>query len=299
MKLGLFLVFLGLLSCHEKNSSSLVSSTRCGTIVGSLDGIPVYSNGSSTGSGHSCAGTDGEFGYKYQCVEFANRYFMTKFGSPLIYCDAKDCLEAYAAESRHFTTFDNGKIPRIQKGDAIVFSGGRWGHIALVSNVDGNQITFINQNSERVYGTILLNRQTLSSWGNMDVLGIIRSKNLTASPEPFSSELPPTEEGIISCLSDCFVTVQDPLHEDPPLINIRREASIKSEKIGSALVGTQLCYLNQTDKHGTYHSYHGLTGSTYYRVEHQGESGWIWAPYASEPSCIEVAQKSKFEGDKL
>jgi len=53
----------------------------CGAVMSSIDGIDAYSNGADQGTYNSCGGT-GTYGFLYQCVELAQRYFAIMFGTP-------------------------------------------------------------------------------------------------------------------------------------------------------------------------------------------------------------------------
>lgn len=65
--------------------SSCSSAPACGTAMASYNGVSAYSNGEEQCTGNSCS-SYGTYGYKYQCVELAQRYFATKLGvSPAIW----------------------------------------------------------------------------------------------------------------------------------------------------------------------------------------------------------------------
>lgn len=266
----------------------------CGNVLGSVDGVSAYSNGIHTGTGNSCAGTGGTHGYLYQCVELVNRYFMTKFQAPRVYCNANECFGAFGASSRAFETHSNGRIPMPRKGDAITFSGGTYGHIALVSAVQGNQVTILNQNTQTAYGTLTFSQGRLTNWGSMTTEGLIRNRNNRgngyedsniANTGPQAAQAS-QDQALKACPSACTLEVFDPLFESPPNVNIRAEANTKSAKLGAAAVGTSLCYLGKTERNGKAHSYNTLSSSTYYQVQFQGQSGWIWAPYAKTSACM-------------
>ncbi len=175
-----FLLFMPLvISCgknalRDREEAHLASA--CGTVLGTFDGVNAYSNGANTGTGNSCGGRS-SYGLNYQCVELVSRYFVTKYNSPVFGCNAQDCM-GYMGSDQFYKMY-NGSVADVQPGDAIVFDSGVYGHIALVSNVSGNSVTFLNQNTASAYGTVSFNGGTLSGWGSMTVKGIMRHVNAT------------------------------------------------------------------------------------------------------------------------
>jgi hypothetical protein len=135
---------------------SKVSSVACGQAVGNIDGVAAYSNGAYTGTGNSCAGQGGKHGYLYQCKELVSRYFTVKYQSPRVACHAGDCLEAFAKYKDHFRTFANGDVIP-QRGDAVVFKGYTWGHIAIVTKVTASEVEFLQQNTAQALGKVTRN----------------------------------------------------------------------------------------------------------------------------------------------
>jgi surface antigen len=295
-KLFCFLLLTFVTGCGQDfdDDGSQTLAGGCGGVLGSVDGVSAYSNGYHTGTGNSCAGTGGTHGYLYQCVELVNRYFMTKFQAPRVYCNAKDCLDSFGASSGAFEAYSNGRVPMPRKGDAITFSGGTYGHIALVSSVQGNQVTILNQNTASAYGTLTFAQGRLANWGSMTTQGLIRNRRNSDQGSDSVTVVVPDQQGTQAsqqrCQSACTLEVFDPLFESPPNVNIRAEASTQSARLGAVAVGTSLCYLGKTEKNGKAHSYNTLSSSTYHQVQFQGQIGWIWAPYAKTSSCMTQQQ---------
>lgn len=115
----------------------------CGTPLVSWNGTTAYSNGQSTGTGSSCAGS-GSYGLQYQCVELVMRHFKTTWGLRW-YGNAKDLLNN--APVATVDVYKNGDAahPPVP-GDMIVFGGGPYGHVALVTEVTDTSVKIIEQN---------------------------------------------------------------------------------------------------------------------------------------------------------
>ena len=122
------------------NSSSCSSAPSCGTSMASYNGVAAYSNGEDQCTGNSCS-SYGTYGYKYQCVELAQRYFATKLGvSPAIwYSNANEMC------SNHPSSVYKTSSP--QPGDLVVFSTSSYGHVAIITSISGGTINVIEQNS--------------------------------------------------------------------------------------------------------------------------------------------------------
>lgn len=117
--------------------------SQCGTPLISWNGTTAYSNGANTGTGYSCAGT-GDYGLQYQCVELVMRHFKKSWGLRW-YGNAKDLLNN--APTSKVDVYENGDAahPPVP-GDMIVFGGGPYGHVALVTQVTDTSVTIIEQN---------------------------------------------------------------------------------------------------------------------------------------------------------
>jgi surface antigen len=128
-----------------------------GQKLDSLNGVYVYYNG---GVGHTGERNSGEEGYniglKYQCVEFAKRYYYQyyKHKMPDAYGNAKDFFNEKVAdgklnEQRNLLQFTHPSIYKPCIGDLIVFDGhpaNKYGHVAIISAVTNNEIEIIQQN---------------------------------------------------------------------------------------------------------------------------------------------------------
>ena len=82
----------------------------------------------------------GTYGSQYQCVEYVQRYFGTKYGTtPIWHGNAKDLCSTHP--SNVYTT----NSPKA--GDAVVFNWGTYGHTAIITSVGSSSVTVIEQNA--------------------------------------------------------------------------------------------------------------------------------------------------------
>lgn len=157
----------------------------------SLHGVVVYHNGPVT---HVLGRNTTEDGYnlglKYQCVEFVKRYYYYRFGHkmPNSYGHAKDFFDSDVSDGnfnsqRGLIQFSQYSSFKPQIGDILVFGpykANRFGHAAIVSNVDESKIEIIQQNA----GSVNRSREKLSliyerkSWyvHGENVLGWLRMR---------------------------------------------------------------------------------------------------------------------------
>jgi hypothetical protein len=114
-----------------------------GAVLTSLDGVPVYSNAGDGNNG--CAGT---YGILYQCVELAQRYFTLRWGYPAIWGGVAAAVDMRANHPGGIEFVPNGGSPGPREGDALLFYGGAFGHVAVVSGVDrlNGRIDIVEEN---------------------------------------------------------------------------------------------------------------------------------------------------------
>lgn len=137
-----------------------------GTVIASIDNIPVYSNGGNVNNMQP-----GPYGSQYQCVELIQRYFALKWNYPNIWGGvnyAKQMMENHPNTDRYgnsqpinaiwnpASSTSAGSWPGPQRGDALVFDAASdgsniAGHVALVTDVSGGNVYFVEQNFSR-YG---------------------------------------------------------------------------------------------------------------------------------------------------
>ncbi len=128
----------GLLALQPRTSCSPAKS--CGTTMSTFNGVAAYSNGPDQCTGNSCNGY-GTYGYRYQCVELAQRYFAIKYGiTPIWYDNAIDMCSNYPSGVR----ITNSPKP----GDLIVLPNPPYGHVAVITSVGSSTVNVIEQNAD-------------------------------------------------------------------------------------------------------------------------------------------------------
>jgi hypothetical protein len=100
-------------------------------VLTSVDGIPVYSNAGDINNG--CVGKSGIL---YQCVELVQRYYTQRWGYPPIWAGVGGAADMTKHHPDGIEFIPNGGSPSPREGDAVLFYGGAFGHVALVRKVD-------------------------------------------------------------------------------------------------------------------------------------------------------------------
>jgi surface antigen len=120
----------------------------CGTILASYKGIPARSNQNYPYG--SCAGRS-VYGLRYQCVEYVRRFYHLVKGIELGEGTMAGNWEHAGslfddAAEKGLDAFKNGGPVSPRPDDIIVFQGGPYGHVAIVTEVADDHIEFIEQN---------------------------------------------------------------------------------------------------------------------------------------------------------
>lgn len=159
-------VLIGQTTHFSSYSAKITDSKKqpYGTMLGSINGVSVYSNGcvepskpclvnpktypdsynTNNASGYNS-------GWQWQCVEFVNRYYYQTFGKDIRVAlgNAKDYYNL--ASTKGFVAYPNdGRNGLPQEGDVIVSQGNgtsnNVGHVAIVWKVDSKAIHLVEQN---------------------------------------------------------------------------------------------------------------------------------------------------------
>ncbi len=128
-----------------------------GMPVDSLNGVVVYYNGAVGNVWGRNTSADGyNIGLKYQCVEFAKRYYYEHLHHKMPYDrgHAKDFFRTGIADGsmnseRNLRQYTNGSKSKPRPDDMLVLDGtvfNRYGHIAIISRVSDSEIEIIQQN---------------------------------------------------------------------------------------------------------------------------------------------------------
>lgn len=130
---------------------------KIGDVVEVFNGVNIYYNGPVGNSVGRQRAADGyNFGQGFQCVEFVKRYYYEKLEHrmPNTWGHAKDFFDPTVSEgalnpARGLLQFRNGGGAKPEVDDLIIFGPSlfnSYGHVAIVSRVDRNQVEIAQQN---------------------------------------------------------------------------------------------------------------------------------------------------------
>jgi len=126
-----------------------------GTNLGEYRGVRAYSNYKECADSPDCwygvgnGRSVGEYGYHFQCVEYIIRFYVDAFGYENMRGsgDAKRYWDnPGTSAASNLERLPNGGTVPPQPGDIIVFSGGTYGHVAIVREACREGIRIIQQN---------------------------------------------------------------------------------------------------------------------------------------------------------
>ena len=126
-----------------------------GTNVGAYRGVPSFSNYVPCAPTPACwfdighGRTTGTYGYEYQCVEYAVRFYAEALGYTGLNGngDARRWWTAPKKDAgRRLTRYANNNVTPPAPDDLIVFDGNTTGHIAVIREVGPDHVYIIQQN---------------------------------------------------------------------------------------------------------------------------------------------------------
>lgn len=130
-------------------SISLAGAASYNTYLGSFNNVYVYSNGTPTYFSNQTNKVNNYVtGYKWQCVEFVNRYYLLKFGKKLGGGNANTYYSN--ASSKGLNRAANGGTNKPQVGNILASNGKTYGHVAIIRSVPstpktGNYTIYVAQ----------------------------------------------------------------------------------------------------------------------------------------------------------
>ncbi len=158
------LIALGFIIFRKNNYSikNIIQNQRflVGEKIDSFNGVYVYKNGILPASSLRNIAPDGyNLGLRYQCVEFVKRYYYQhlKHKMPDSYGDAKDFFDKSLKDGqinkkRNLVQYRNGSFSKPKVNDILIFdasSYSSYGHVAIISDVEDDEIEIIQQNCKK------------------------------------------------------------------------------------------------------------------------------------------------------
>lgn len=140
---------------HRSPSPEKQAPFKIGDIVDTHNGIPIYFNGIKYAESHGKhESKDGYYyGHKWQCVEFVKRYYYEAFQHkmPNVWGHAKDYFDpqiehGQTNSERGMLQFHNGENEKPRPHDLLVWNSGKYGHVAVITEVDEDSVTVVQQN---------------------------------------------------------------------------------------------------------------------------------------------------------
>ncbi|CAD8156971.1 unnamed protein product [Paramecium octaurelia] len=127
-------------------------------VAGIVDNVPAYYNRGINFRSNYVTFDNRQLytGVRFQCVEFARRYLIQTKGVVFgdVGCayhifDLNTVTDVVTQQQRQFQSIPQGSSIPPKKGDLVIYqkSGKQWwGHVAVVTNVNGNLIDLAEQN---------------------------------------------------------------------------------------------------------------------------------------------------------
>lgn len=158
-----------------------------GSVLDTHNGVPVYYNGSFMNvSGRNVTADGYNLGLKWQCVEFAKRYYFEKYDlrMPDSYGNAKEFFNEFLADAafnkkRGMMQYRNTRRNAPQVDDLIIYGpteGNPFGHMGIITSIVDGKIEMIQQNmgTKSRQELILAEFQGIYTIADFDVLGWLR-----------------------------------------------------------------------------------------------------------------------------
>lgn len=123
--------------------------------MGSFNGVTAYSNESSSREStvynyqyESSTGTNYNLGFKWQCVEYCNRYYFQVYRKKIRIAGTNAVDYFGTASSRGLVSYANGGTEPPKPGDILCFKGGTggYGHVSICRFVSSTAVNVCQQN---------------------------------------------------------------------------------------------------------------------------------------------------------
>ncbi len=182
MKVKLVLIVLACFAISMTNHNPDV-----GTIIDEHNGVPIYYNGHFRNTNGRHITEDGyNLGLKWQCVEFAKRYYFLKYNHkmPDSYGNAKDFFDESLGDKglnleRNMMQFRNTRRHKPQIDDLIIYGPRKdnpYGHMGIITSIENGEIVMVQQNmgSKTRQELVLAEYEGIYTIADFDIKGWLR-----------------------------------------------------------------------------------------------------------------------------
>lgn len=142
---------------HTSASKKPIASAKSGQVIDKYKGVNVFYNGRARNVFGRNVTKDGyNLGLKYQCVEFAKRFYYEAYNHkmPDSYGHAKDFFDPSIGHGklnpkRNMVQFSNRQYTKPKVDDLCIIGpspGNQFGHLFIITKVTNTSVEFIQQN---------------------------------------------------------------------------------------------------------------------------------------------------------
>jgi len=178
----LILLYLGLYCVFSGNIQA--QAVPCGRQLSAeaiYKAVPAFSNAPYMTTGESCDDVYGSDGWHYQCVEYVRRFYRIAKNVDTSTAAWKGHGKTYyaTAQAKGLVAYPNSGPTRPEPDDVLVWSGGKYGHVAIITDVTDTQVKIIEQNwsngGVRYLPLNIVNgNYTITGSGKYSVIGWVR-----------------------------------------------------------------------------------------------------------------------------
>jgi surface antigen len=190
----IFIMTMSCLSCFSEDENKVPdakvkwpsnhqsNTIKPGDSIDVHNGVVVYYNGGVSHGDHWVG--DYKLGKKYQCVEFVKRYYFHHLNHkmPNMWGHAVDFYnralqDGAFNQERGLIQYSNPSVQKPKPNDLIVYDlGDPYGHVSIISKVDGNTIEVVQQNWGKTPRNTFHLTQVNGKWKieNETILGWLR-----------------------------------------------------------------------------------------------------------------------------
>jgi len=222
-------------------------------VIGEYGGVPAVSNGDCTAKfGNGCNILTTAI---YQCVEYTKRFYREAMGMDISLSGNANTYYATAAE-RGLDAYPNSGSVVPQADDLIVFNGGDYGHVAIITAVRDDSIDIIEQNWDRNNAY-----KTIAKTGNTIADRLVKYKDGTVETYSVIGWLRRPGVHIVDQTAYCGGQVCSPENELIPGSEVKLVYKINNpypNTVDYNILAAQIRVTNPTDQHILYEDWNNV-----------------------------------------